>query len=352
MSFLRKEKSHLSAALDVGSRTIKGLVFEVSDTGLIIKAHKRIVIQMPAAYRAPRIVGELHTTLADIIKEFGRIPGKVIAGFGTSLAEYRVEQWDVEPREKMRLDRKYLAGYFNGLFGQHEEKDRATMATPVSIEINGYPVRPEVLDGDARHSLFMLGGACRDIRFRTVVSYFPSEIRTLLAEMKQMLGGVPIEFIPLASVYQEALAYRLNVRDALLIDIGGTSTMLVLLKDGMLVQTVAFPFGVFSIGKKVAKETSVWSQCLRNAADSLYSFGPLTGETYLVGGGARIPELRSYVEQGEWLKSISYAATPHVIVLEGKSLLARDALAGFLQGPEDAGLASVVEYSMHHEVII
>ncbi|MEK7201562.1 MAG: hypothetical protein AAB737_02925 [Patescibacteria group bacterium] len=234
------------------------------------------------------------------------------------------------------------------------------IATPVGIEINGYAIPPEALQHDAQHSLAVLGGICRNIRFRTIVSYFPSEIGTLLAEMKQMLGGVPIEFVPLASVYQEVLVNRLKVRDALLIDTGGTTTMLVMFKEGMLTQTVSFPFGVSHIvseevGTKTkirSKDMALWSQCFRDSLDFLYPFGPLTGETYLCGGGAHIHELRSYVEQGEWLKALSYTATPRVILLEGKSLLVDSVLHGFLQGPEDAGLASVVCYGIHHEVIV
>lgn len=136
--------------------------------------------------------------------------------------------------------------------------------------------------------------------------------------------------------------------------------MLVMLKGGLLVQTVSFPLGVSHIAsqepgtkaKIPSKDMATWSQCFRESLDFLYPFGPLTGETYLCGGGAHIRELRSYVEQGEWLKTLSYTATPRVIVLEGKSLLADSAVQGFLQGPEDAGLASVVCYGMHHEVIV
>ena len=365
---MHTEKSDLAVALDVGSQTIKGLVFEITDTGSLLKTHKRIAVQMPSVCTASRIVEELHNALAGVIKEFGRIPAKTIAGFGTSLAEYHVEQWDVEPGVTTRLGQKDMAEYFGRLFEQHAQEDQAMIATPAGIEINGYAISPEVVSRSAgsraarqmSYSLFALGGTCRDIRFRTVVSYFSSEIGTLLADMKRMLGGVPIEFVPLASVYREALAGRLNVRDALLIDIGGTTTMLVMLKGGLLVQTVSFPLGVSHIAsqelgtkaKIPSKNMATWSQCFGESLDFLYPFGPLTGETYLCGGGAHIRELRSYVEQGEWLKTLSYTATPRVIVLEGKSLLADSTVQGFLQGPEDAGLASVACYGMHHEVIV
>ncbi|MBI4225382.1 MAG: hypothetical protein HY617_03555 [Candidatus Sungbacteria bacterium] len=350
-------KSDLAVALDVGSRTIKGLVYGISDNGSIIKGHKRVAIEMPAAYTADRIVGELHTMLASAIKEFGRVPAKVTAGFGTSLADYRVEQWDMEPGAKAHLDRKDMVEYFGRLFEQHTKEDRAMIATPAGVEVNGYPLLAEVLRRDVRHSLIAPGETVHSIRFRTLVSYFPPETGALLAEMKQMLGGVPIEFIPLASAYQEALAQRLNVRDAVLIDVGGTSTMVVMLKDGALAQTAAFPLGVSQIGGKPVRSgdkklIALWSRSLNDALDFLYPFGPLTGETYLCGGGAYLSEVRAYIEQGEWLKTLSYAAAPNVTVLEGKSLFADNMLKGFLQGPEDAGLASVICYGMHHEVII
>lgn len=353
-------KSGLAVALDVGSQTIKGLVYEVSGTGVILKAHKRVAIRLPPVSTASQIVEGLHNVLAGVIKEFGRIPAKTVAGFGTSLAEYHIEQWDFKPDTKTRLNRKDLVEYFSRLFEQHAQEYLAMIATPVGIEINGYAISPEALWLNRQHSLFALGGTCRDISFRTLISYFPSEIGTLLVEMKQMLGGVPIEFIPLASAYREVLVNRLKARDALLIDIGATTTMLVMLKGGMLVQTVSFPFGVSHVAQeKLGTKTGIeqkdivlWSQCLRSSLDFLYPFGPLTGETYLGGGGAYFPELRSYVESGEWLKTLSYTATPRVTVLEGKSLLADSAVQGFLQGSEDAGLASVVCYGMHHEVIL
>ena len=109
MSFFRKEKPQLSVALDVGSRTIKGIIFSQSvqsasggparsdqnPSDQVLRAddsvgpaaggekpplihpsgqevHKRIAIQMSSAYSAPRIVAEVHNLLAGIIKEFGR----------------------------------------------------------------------------------------------------------------------------------------------------------------------------------------------------------------------------------------------------------------------------------------
>jgi len=367
MSLFRTAKSDLAVALDVGSRTVKGLVYEISDTGAILKTHKRIAVGMPVAYSAHRIVGKLHHVLAGVIKEFGRIPAKTIAGFGTSLAEYHVEEWDVESagerHEKTRIGRKEIIGYFNQLSEQHGREDRVMIATPAGVEVNGYAVPSGVFARDAsgtKSGLEISGGVCRDIKFRALVSYFPSEIGTLLVEMKHMLGGVPIEFVPMAAVYQEALAHRLGVRDALLIDIGATTTMLVLLQESMLAHIVSFPFGVSHIasqevGIKVEireKDIEVWGRCFRDSLDFLYPFGPLTGETYLGGGGAHIGELHAYVEDGEWLKTLSYAATPRLTVLEGKSLLADSALQEFLQGPEDAGLASVVCYGMHQEVVV
>jgi hypothetical protein len=261
------------------------------------------------------------------------------------------------------------------------------IAAPVGVEVNGYPVPVGVLANNSKNSLFALGGTAGDIRFRTLVSYFPSEIASLLAEMKQMLGGVPLEFVPLASAYREALVNGLHVREALLIDIGGASTMLVMLKGGFIVQALSFPFGVFHIAQELGEKSAlpleevldqlrqysqghrdkkmqstlsqhlgpaieIWSQCFRDNLDFLYPMGPLTGETYLCGGGAYIPELRSYVEHGEWLKNLSYASAPRVSIFDGKSLFSENQFQGFFQGPEDAGLASVTRYGMHHEIFI
>lgn len=369
MSLFHTGKSDLAVALDIGSRTIKGLVYstrsgsqpktdrfpagaKTSDHGAIAQAHKRIAVEMPASYTADRIVGKLHTVLAGVIKEFGRVPAKVTAGFGTSLADYHVEQWDIEPGSKARLDRKNMVGYFDQLFQLHSKEGRAMIATPAGIEVNGYPLPVEALHYDTRRSLLAPGGTVHTVTFRTLVSYFPPEIGVLLAQMKQMLGGVPIEFVPLASAYQEALVQRLNASDAVLIDVGGNGTMVVLLKGGVLAQTAAFPLGVSHIGGKDEKHLALWIRSLGDALDMLYPFGPLTGETYLCGGGAYIGGLREYIEKGEWLKTISYAPIPKLTVLEGKLLLSDGVLKEFLQGPEDAGLASVVCYGMHHEIIV
>lgn len=379
-------KSGLTVALDVGSQTIKGLVFECSPTE-ILKVHKRISVRTPPHSTAARIVEHLHAVLANVIKEFGRIPSKVTAGFGAGLADYHVEAWDVGNIGKSHLDQKDVVGYFSSLFKQHTQDDQAVIASPAGIEINGYPVSTAIFRDNAKRSLLALGGVYRDLRFRTVVAYFPSEMGTRLADMKRMLGGVPIEFVPLASAYREILVNGLAARDALLVDIGGVSTMVLLLKEGILVQDVSFPFGISHIAREVGKKLNmrqdeatdyirqysqgladekagslirehlapslgIWTRSFREQLDVLYPFGPLTGETYLCGGGAYLPELRSYVEQGAWLKNLSYTASPRVAVLEGKSLLGEHKLGEFLQGPEDAGLASVIRYGMGHEIIV
>ena len=410
MSFFGKEQSQLCVALDVGSRAIKGVVFSMAGK-TFQQMHKRVAVQMPSVYAPVRIVEELHKLLGDVIKEFGRVPSKVTAGFGSSLAEYRVEAWDL-PRHstgpegpgsglrtgaesrgvdwvgKARLNQKEVVAYFSSLFEVHGKNDQAMIAAPTSIEINGYIVPAGVFRGAAQNTLFALGGGARDIRFKTLVSYFPSEISSLLADMKQMLGGVPLELVPLASAYREALVHRLQVRDVLLVDIGGTSTMLVLLKDGTLSQTISFPFGISHMAQELGEKLkmkptrdasdqlrqysqgltnekmqstirqhlvpvlAIWSQCFHDALETLYPLGPLTGETYLCGGGAYLPELRAYIEEGEWLKNISYAVAPRVTVFEGKALFPENDLKGFFQGPEDAGLASVMGYQMEHEVLV
>ena len=67
----------------------------------------------------------------------------------------------------------------------------------------------------------------------------------------------------------------------------------------------------------------------------------------LFGGGAYLPEIVSILRGTDWLGGFSYHTVPEVKILEASNFFQGNSLGGFLQGPEDVGLASLVIYSLH-----
>ena len=262
---------------------------------------------------------------------------------------------------------------FQQLLEVHRAKARLAMAYPVEIRANGYPATLERV------------ASCdiQEIGFATLLMQFPEDVGNVLASLPQSVGGIPIEFIPLPVAYLEALT-RVKIQDGILLDIGGEETTGLLMRGGALRSVMTFPIGAHHFLRSIArttngsledaeralrgyvrgtedgarratihtqfqKEAVAWQKGLTDALNDWYAEGPLPASVLLTGGGAGIPEIAEVLRNPSWLAPFSHADIVSLRVWEGSSLFGGSSLKGMLAGPEDAGLAALIVYSMYRQ---
>lgn len=331
--------------------------------------------RLPAHYDALKIVAKLREFMFTLVRELERVPEKIIISLGSSLAGHSIQTWSTRfPEGKKIISRKELGSYFQNHFAENKDSERSFLAYPLEVLVDGYNVGFETIGVDNPQSL----------DFKTLLLHLPNAAGLGLIELKKSLGGMPIEFVPLAATFQESFPRSFKVKDALLIEVGGEETTLVFLKDGLVAHLAIFPLGARHFLRGIAKmssislveaedrkrqdaqglladkkkgelneflekEISFWKKSFMEALDSFYKVGPFPSQVFLFGAGANLPEIVFVLQDGKWIAAFSYASTAEIRILEASSFFEGSSLGGLLQGPDEVGLASLIIYALYHE---
>lgn len=442
MRFFQRAKRRIFGVVDVGSDTIKALLFSVSrghpaanaalarrretfgamsqghlastsgtigggtqehrDTGTgtvpstartigsgKIRPIEKFVWDLPEQYTGVRLVRKIRECVFRMVQRLEEVPEQILIAVGPTVAECAISTWRMSPGAGGTvLTRRDIRAYYHDLFTRERDLRRAVIVALVDVFVNGYPLaRPA---GDAADGGAVLPRAqVKEITFRTLSLYLSVENGATFAEIKNALGGMPIEFIPLAAAHTWAVTSVLGMRDACVVDAGGSETTVLSIRGGRLAAAAFIPFGARGFGEDLSKKTGrsfaeaqkemrVRAQALASPAPagdgekdpaaaaagaaaarwkalfvaSLGSFaasGPLPADLLLTGGGAYFPEIRAALMASDWMGGVSHVAAPRMRVMDGASLFGGDTLGGYLAGPEDAGLASLMAYAMTHK---
>lgn len=411
------EKGNLRVLVDVGSHAIKALAVEILPPAEKLRVIKKVVLKLPPGKGlgaaslavdndsgALRTITKLRELLFSFLKEFERVPQQILVAFGPSLADYSIQTWGLHlEKQEKTISREDASIHFYTLLSQHRDWKRAVIAEPLELTVNGYPVRfnkerrpaygldRELTETSALRRGGLIGfnrkiPVLGELGFRAILLSFHEAIGRRLLEMRESLGGMPIEFMPLVAAHAEGVLTPLRLYDAFLIDIGGEETTLASFKEGSLIYAAAFPVGARhfirgvsaitslsfdeaeqakrryahnltndatkrKLNEFLTQELTVWEQQFLRTLDDFYPFGPLSSDVLLFGGGTYIPEISNWVRSSGWHKDFSCVSSPRVRVLDAYSIFTGDSLGGFFQGPEDVGLASLLMYSLRHESI-
>lgn len=391
LPFLGKHKSPVFMVIDVGTHAIRALVFELPGAGKNPVVIKKYFLRMPhgsladygsAERHALRVSEKLREITFAALKELGRVPKKIWIGIGPHLAPYSLETWNGEFKSRGKtVTKEDLLAEFENLSKKYRDDSTYVMSFPVEAFLNRYPVN---LRDFKEITLPTVGGKLVDtlsIEFRTIVLRFPKDIGHSFVEIKESLGGMPIEFVPIAAVVLGIVPEVLGLKDVFLVDIGGEETSLMLLRNESLLQFVYFPMGVGHFikgiarfagvsleeaedvrrqyferlvdpGKRsrltefLAKESEEWKRRFLETRDLFYHIGLLPEDVVLFGGGASLLEIRAILRDPEWIKGFSYAEQPRVKVFDASAIFKGDTIGGHIQGPSDVGLGALVFFAM------
>lgn len=378
MFFSKTKKPDARLILDVDSHSIRALIFEVPAEGGRPNVVKKMAVKLRIASGGKRTAEKMRELIVISLKFLERIPGEILVSMGPSIAEYKMETWPVSQNISSgkyslhELQKKFLEAA-----SEHSASGKIAGAELAGVETNGYLSDP----------LLLAGGMPKSLAFRVCTVSFSKEVGFAFENAENILGGVPLRFVPSPLVLAASTAQAQKIEQAIVVEVNDAETLVMAVKQGTLAGFAVFPVGVANFARRVgerrgveyqeAKEVirqisygiqyasepqkieeamgavcEVWKRKFREAMDSLYCYGPFSGEALFLGEGAYILPLRSYLGSAEWLEGISYAANPRLRILEAPAFFEGDAFGGILHGPEDAELAALMHYSLFHKSLL
>lgn len=391
MGFFTQKQAAVYGVMDVGADAIKAVVFNAASEGArgrgkpdtaagLPRVREKFVWDLPISCSPLRLVQKIRESVFAMTEKIRITPEKVVIALGPEVGEYALQSW-VSPGVNAPLTRKHIRDAYQRLFEEHADLRRAMIAVPVDVLVNGYPwTDPDAAPGGADATPH---GSSDEIVFQTMALSLSVENGALFNGLKNALAGIPLAFLPLVVAEKEALASALNIRDAFFIDVGADTTALLSVREGRLLHTAFMPMGIRRMAEIAAKNyrysvrdarlamrhyaeggrrdeafarasaaaaagAAEWKENFLRALDAFYPTGPLSPMILLAGGGARYTEIRAVVEASDWLGGFSHDQKPVLRVLEGAAFFGGNTLGGNVQGPEDAGVAALMAYVMHH----
>ncbi|TSC68755.1 MAG: hypothetical protein G01um101466_321 [Parcubacteria group bacterium Gr01-1014_66] len=370
-TFFHRLRTPPLMVIDVGAGAIRGLLFEEGQGAHLPKIlHKNVRSTEPSITPA-RLIQEVHTFLFEVTKELGYAPKKVIIGIGSDIAEFSLTLIRYAmPHPQRTINASELSGFFREQLDEHQDASRFLLAYPLGVRANGYPISASLLEkGDTR--------SVKELEFPTLFAWLGRETGEAFDQLRQMLGGMNIVCMTIPEAYRITGETVLDIRDGFYIDIGSETTLLTLVKEGALTAVSSFSYGTHKIARAIADARTLsfsqaqdllrhymdgslhedamrkvieiiaqsvreWERNFLKALEVCYHHGPFPAMAVLCGEGARLQEIRALLMRGEWLRALSYVSTPHLKVLEGRSVFGGDSLGGFLQGSEDARIGALM----------
>lgn len=377
MSFFAPHTKRTHIVIKIGSHSIKTAIFEKPTEGIIPIHIRKIVTKLNPLSKGNRVLGSLHELLASLLKEKEQVPEKIVIGIGPNIAETSLQEWGIDSLHlRESLTRAHIQKYFQQLFNEHRDANHSFLAYPVAIHINGYRADTHSLAAYAPLSI-------KEITVRTVMMKFFDEMGSVFGDIKKVFSGIPIEFTPLQAVAGEVLGTTCHINDAILLDVGGSLSTIMFMRQGSLIQLNSFPLGADQFSHRIIKtrggkfveaedlsrqygqglmskdeqttlshifseERIKWKEAFARSLEAYYPIAPLPQELYLYGGGSYIPEVRSALWGNEVVKNFSSFQSFNVHMVQAPQIFNNDGLEGVIRGPEDVGLACLMYYSLFH----
>jgi len=385
-------------ALDIGTESVKSLLFTIDQAGVSVNRVSRIQ-QQPHAMRSGIItnldtvlencslsIDELLSNLKD--DEYPKhvitgIAGEYIQGVSIVVNYQREENFDKEVTKKEQdkiiaqiksqivADGKGDLSQRTGLKGEDIE---ILHITPTGLEIGGMPVNT------------LVGYKGQDVRLHFYASFAPKTYTEALRKVASNLNFNVLGIVsqPFAVARAHSAGENSNF-SAIFIDIGGGTTDVAIVKDGNIAETQMFAFGGRVFTKELAKLTdsdfrhaeqrkikysnkelpkevsrqvqkvmystaNLWMRTLKVALASCEDIDVLPSQIYLCGGGALLPEIKEAMLEFPWKKYLPFTVVPKIEMFTPDSLGAVVDKSGQLENVYDITPASLAKFVYDMEI--
>jgi cell division protein FtsA len=385
-------------ALDIGTETVKSLLFSMNEYGVSINRISRIQ-QQEHAMRSG-IIKNLDTVLENCKLSINQLlsnlktedfPKKVIMGIageyiqGVSIVvNYEREEGfekEVTKKEQNRILNQVKSQIsVNGKndlslrTGLRNDDIEILHITPTGLEIGGMPVNS------------LLGYKGRDVKLHFYASFAPKTYTEALRRVASSLGYEVLGIVSQPFCVARAHSGG-NHSDfsAIFIDVGGGTTDIAIVKNGNVAETQMFAFGGRAFTKELARLTdatfrhaelrkikysnrelpkdisrkvqkamystaNLWMRTLKIALEDCEDSGVLPPQIYLCGGGALLPDIKQSLMEFPWKQHLPVSVVPRIEMFTPNLLGSIIDNSGDLQNLYDITPASLSKYLYDMEV--
>lgn len=372
--FFEKKTRDIRAAIDIGSMSIKTVLFEKDGDNINIL--KKLVIQFPAREDALSIVkfinNHIREEIFQMIKEVRMVPRKVVIGVSGDFLENTVEAVKVErPNKNKKISESEVTDIFKKAVADISQSRKGLVmidSFPSRVVVDGYEI--EELGKDT------IG---ETIEIFTFASLMKQEYWDQFKNISRILGGIPLKFVSNQFVNAFSLPKILKTDDALLVDIGAKATEVSLISKKRVVSIFRFPLGGYHITQLIAEvlkigfaeadnikrqyEDQVLPSGLANKIKNSVVKGVLSWQrefmenlsldsnftvpenVFVFGGGLYLKELQDFLKKGEWALGFSWREKTNVVFLSAEkinhTIFEETKLAGF----NEVSFLSLIFYS-------
>lgn len=391
----KTENSEILLALDIGTEYVKTVLFVVDEieNKILIKGYGRCR-QHPNAMQGAMIINiENVTNACDLaigaaisnaeeylnLKEgetVNLVPRKVIMGIAGELVRGVTIMADYEREDpKSKIDEKELAEVIVHIKEQAFDDAVIDIAEEIGVnaksllEINT-KINATYIDGVKVDDPKDFTG--KNITYRVYATFAPALHINSLKEVARnlSLNIVSIEVEPYA-VARAINGGRKENYSAIIVDIGGGTSDVALIDQGVVAGTKMFAFGGRVFTKRVAKDLkiemlkaeamkldysndklekldkakvksalvkdmAIWAEgvelSLKEVEEDIEGFPSMI---YICGGASALPEIKQALLEHPWLQVLPFAKFPKVEFLFPKNLTEIDDLTGEISDPAD-----------------
>ena len=347
-------------ALDIGTETVKSVLFTMGSYGVSVNRISRIEQQKHAMKSG--IIKNLDTVLENCKlsinelvsnlkpEEYPKnvimgVAGEYIQGVSIVVNYEREENFEKEvpQKEQNKILEKVKTQIADGgkedlslRTGLKNEDIEILHITPTGLEIGGMPVNT------------LVGYKGRDVKLNFYASFAP---KTYIEALRKVASS--LNFDVLGIVSQPFAVARAHAGgdhpdfSAIFIDVGGGTTDVAVVKHGNVAETQMFAFGGRAFTKELAKLTDsdfrhaeqrkikystkdlpkevlrqvqktmystagLWMRTLKVALESCEDVGTLPTQIYLCGGGSLLPDIKQSLMEFPWKKYLPIPMVPKI----------------------------------------
>ena len=371
---MKKKTQDIRVAIDIGSMSIKTILFEKKGENLIII--KKMVTQFPLREDTVAIVKFINTYIREelfqIIKDIRRVPNKVIIGIAGDFMENKISSIKIERAHK---NRKVSEEEITEVFKKGIEV--ANAENPDAVLIDSFPMRV-LIDG------YEIEDVYKDSTGDTVEIFIFSSLMKKehwdqFKLLKRILGGIPLKFVSNQFVNAFSLPKILNSPQALLIDVGAKATEISYVNNSKVRSIHRFLFGGYNFTKLISESLGVgyveadnikrqyedqilpssltnkikesvlrgvveWEREFIDILSSDYNF-IVPADVFVFGGGLYLKEIQDFLKRGEWAVGLSWREKINISFLSAEKITHNILEVTKLSGFNEVSFLSLVYYS-------
>ena len=371
---MKKKTQDVRVAIDIGSMSIKTILFEKKGENLIII--KKMVTQFPLREDAVSVVKFINTYIREglfqIIKDIRRVPDKVIVGIAGDFLENRITFIKIERthRNKTVSEEEIAEVFKKGI-------EEVSVKNPGAVLVDSFPMRV-LIDGYEIEDVYkdITGGTVEIVIFSSLMK---KEYWDQLKLLKRILGGIPLKFVSNQFVNAFSLPKILSVRDALLVDVGAKATEVSYVNNSKIRSVHRFLFGGHTFTKLISESLGVgyveadnikrqyedqilpsslvnkikesvlkgvvgWEREFIDILSSDYNF-IVPDNVFVFGGGLYLREIQDFLKKGEWTAGLSWREKINISFLSAEKITHNVLDVTKLSGFNEVSFLSLVYYS-------